>query len=308
MSTRPTTAAQATGDRPRSGTWGGCAAALIEVSLAFALAHLSYRSFKHFTELGRQEGAAGLNFSPGTVMTLFTVAALLLGRRNFAEYGLTLKDWRYNLNVGLFWSVLLTAAAGLLILLIPVRFDPLHAPDLRRALVFSLGEVVATVLLMAFLLREMSAVRRVPASISLFVLGGLLCLPLVVAVIWQRPVLNVLLTVFWLFFGAGFGEEIFFRGYIQSRVNEAFGRPFRVLGLQFGPGLVVSALLFGFIHVLNTVDYFQGQFDFAWLWWVTNFCAGLFLGCLRERSASILPGAVVHGLEDVLGSVPGLLP
>jgi membrane protease YdiL (CAAX protease family) len=57
---------------------------------------------------------------------------------------------------------------------------------------------------------------------------------------------------------------------------------------------------------LNPVDYFDGSFDFAWLWMVENFCAGLFYGVLRERLGNILPGAIVHGLEDVLASIPGL--
>jgi membrane protease YdiL (CAAX protease family) len=117
-----------------------------------------------------------------------------------------------------------------------------------------------------------------------------------------------LLSVGWLFFGAGFGEEIFFRGFIQSRLNEAFGRPWRILGMRFGIGLVISSLLFGLIHALNTVNYFHGQFNFAWNWAAANFFSGLFFGALRERRQSILPGAIVHGIEDVLSTVPGLLP
>jgi membrane protease YdiL (CAAX protease family) len=117
----------------------------------------------------------------------------------------------------------------------------------------------------------------------------------------------MLLRVLWLLFGAGLGEEVFFRGYIQSRLNGSFGRPWRVLGLQFGAGLIVSSLLFGFIHALNTVDYFSGRFEFAWLWWGTNFFAGLFFGCLRERTGGVLPGAITHGVQDVLAEVPGLL-
>jgi uncharacterized protein len=116
-----------------------------------------------------------------------------------------------------------------------------------------------------------------------------------------------LLRVLWLFLGAGFGEEVFFRGYIQSRVNQAFGRPWRILGLQFGVGLIVSSLLFGLIHALNTVDYFSRRFEFAWLWWGTNFVSGLFFGCLREKTGSILPGAIIHGIEDVMAETPGLL-
>jgi uncharacterized protein len=264
----------------RSANLVGRVAAIMEVLLAFSLVHLAYRSFKHFTELGRLESAAGLNLSPGTAMILFTVALLLVSRRRFKHYGLTLKGWRYNLNVGLLWAVLIVLAAGVVVQLGLVHFDPLHPPDLTRAVVFSSGEVLVILLLIMFLMRERSVVRRVPPFASLVVLLGLVSLPVILAMLFHRGVLNVLLRVLWLFIGAGFGEEIFFRGYIQSRVNQSFGRPWHVLGLQFGMGLIVSSLLFGFIHALNTVDYFSGRFEFAWLWWGTNFVTGLFFGCL----------------------------
>jgi membrane protease YdiL (CAAX protease family) len=106
----------------------------------------------------------------------------------------------------------------------------------------------------------------------------------------------------------GFGEEVFFRGYIQSRLNQEFGRPFRIMGVEFGLGLIVSSLLFGFIHVLNTVDYFSGRGAFAWWWWLSTFATGLFYGCLREKTGSVLAGGVHHGLIDVMAEVPSLLP
>jgi membrane protease YdiL (CAAX protease family) len=283
------------------------AAAIMEVVLAFSLVHLAYRSFKHFTELGKLEVAAGLNFSPGTAMIFFTVAVLLMSRRSFEEYGLTVKGWRYNLNVGLLWAALIVLAAGVVIQIGIIRFDPLHPPDPTRAVVFSGGEVVLTLLLLVFLMRERILVRSVQPFAGFLVLVGFMSFPVVLAILFHRGVLDVLLRTLWLFFGAGFGEEIFFRGYIQSRVNHSFGRPWRVLRLQFGVGLIVSSLLFGFIHALNTVDYFDRRFQFVWLWWGTNFCTGLFFGCLRERTGSILSGAVIHGVQDVLAEVPGLL-
>jgi membrane protease YdiL (CAAX protease family) len=283
-------------------------AAIIEVVLAFSLVHLGYRSFKHITALGRLEGATGLNFSPGMTMIVFTVAMLLVCRRNFPEYGLTWKDWRYNLNVGLLWAGIVVATAGLVLAVSPVRLDPLHPPDLPKALVCSCGAVVLTLLLALFLTREWNLVLAVPPAAALAVLLGLLSLPVVVAWYFNRLLPNVMLSVLWLFFGAGIGEEVFFRGYIQSRVNEAFGRPFTLLGVRFGPGLLVSSLLFGLIHALNTVDYFGGRYNFAWLWLLVNFFTGLFFGVLRERTGSVLAGAVVHGLDDVLGRIPSLLP
>jgi membrane protease YdiL (CAAX protease family) len=112
------------------------------------------------------------------------------------------------------------------------------------------------------------------------------------------------LTVAWLVIGAGIGEEVFFRGYIQSRLNEAFGRPFRLWGVQFGAGLVVSSVLFGFVHALNSVDYFHGQFTFAWGFGVAAFGTGLIYGCLREIGGSVVPGVVTHSILDVLARVP----
>src|SRR5262249_36914195 len=122
-------------------------AAILEVLLAFGLVHFAYRSFKHFTVLGHQETAAGLNFSPGLVMILATVGVLWVTRRNFEQYGITFKAWPYNLNLGLFWSILIVLAVGIVIKLGIVHFDPLHPPDHTRALVFSSGQIIITLLL-----------------------------------------------------------------------------------------------------------------------------------------------------------------
>jgi hypothetical protein len=66
------------------------AAAIAEVLFAFVFVHLAFRAIKQFTSLGRLEGAAHLNFTPGVVMILFTVGVLLLCRRSFPAYGLGL--------------------------------------------------------------------------------------------------------------------------------------------------------------------------------------------------------------------------
>jgi membrane protease YdiL (CAAX protease family) len=286
----------------------GRIAAVAEVVAAFALLHLGYRSFKHFTGLGRQEVDAGLNFSPGAAMILFTAAALLLGRRRCADYGLTSAGWRYHLNVGVLWSVVMVVAAGVLIRAAALHYDPLRPPDTKRAAIFAVAELVNALLLLLLLRRDRGWLRRVPAAVGLFALLVLLAVPPALALAGGRPVVPVLLAVLWLFFGAGFGEEVFFRGYVQSRVDEALGRPCRLLGAEFGWGLAVSAALFGLIHVLNPVDYFAGRYDFAWQWWLPAFAGGLFFGLLRARTGSVLPGAVIHGLTDVLAMVPGLLP
>ncbi len=293
---------------PRFGKLPERLVALTEVLVVFALVHLIYRSFKHFTELGRREAAAGLNFSPGAAMILMTIILLWACGRSFEDYGLTLKRWAYHLNIGLCWGVLPVIAAGIVVVTAHLHVDPHRGPWPTLALLGAAGRLVFTLLLLLTLRKERALLRRTPPWVSLVVLIGLLSLPLVVAWHYDRPFWIVVLTVLWLFFGAGFGEEVFFRGYIQSRINATFGRPLRFLGVEFGLGLIVSSLMFGLIHVLNTVDYFSGRFDFSWSWGIANFCAGLFFGCMREKTGSILPGAIAHGLEDVLQEIPGLLP
>jgi hypothetical protein len=91
-------------------------------------------------------------------------------------------------------------------------------------------------------------------------------------------------------------------------LDETFGRPFRFLGVDFGVGLLISAALFGLIHVFNTVDYFHGHWNFSWLWWWPNFGAGLFFGVLRAKIGSVVAGGMIHGMTDVLARVPALLP
>ena len=82
----------------------------------------------------------------------------------------------------------------------------------------------------------------------------LLSIPVVVALVMNKLSLVILSTIVWQFVFSGFGEEFFYRGYFQSRLNQAFGRPLRLFGIQFGAGLTIASLLFGLQHALNTYD------------------------------------------------------
>jgi membrane protease YdiL (CAAX protease family) len=63
------------------------------------------------------------------------------------------------------------------------------------------------------------------------------------------------------FFLAGSGEEILFRDYIQSRLNENFSRPWELAGVRFGPGFLITSLLFGAMHLLNPFNPLQGMYS-----------------------------------------------
>jgi membrane protease YdiL (CAAX protease family) len=70
-------------------------------------------------------------------------------------------------------------------------------------------------------------------------------------------------------------------------------------------GLLVSSVLFGVSHVLNTCDYFEGRFEFAWWFGLVALASGLFYGILREKTGGILAGAIPHNLADALTQTGG---
>jgi uncharacterized protein len=281
--------------------------AVTEVIAVFALVHIAYRSFKHFTDLGRLETTTRLNFSPGATMIIVTLALLLLARRDFAAYGLTRLNWWRSLNVGLLAALLLVAGAALLAVLKIRPNHPLIPTDMAEGLVGAVGALIVTVLLALILLKDRKVFHS-PSPVAITVLVCLLLVvPIAIAMNRGRPLTPLLLMVLWTVFGAGLGEEIFFRGYIQSRVDLAWEKPFRFAAVNFGAGLIVSSLLFGFIHALNTVDYFHGRWHFAWGYGLQSVFVGLYYGVLRERTGGVWAGAVTHSIVDVLARLPGLL-
>ena len=282
-------------------------AAVVEVLCAFAVVHVTYRTVKYFTAIGTIERGAGTNFTPGVVMILFTAGVLLLCGRSFVNYGLTVARWKEGLRLGMIWGLMLVGG-GALLMFFRLQYRPGSGPPgWDDGIVFGLA-CLAAVALFAWLGRRQHAVlSRIPVGTCVALLVVVPCLPLLLAWFYQRPLLRTGLAVSWLVVGAGVGEEVFFRGYIQSRINEAFGRPFRVRSVEFGAGLLVSTVLFGFLHTLNTVDYFLGRFTFAWGFGVATLGTGLLFACLREATGSILAGVVTHGILDVLASVPKLI-
>lgn len=84
-------------------------------------------------------------------------------------------------------------------------------------------------------------------------------------------------------------EELFFRGFILGRLEEAWPAARRVLGGGVGRALVLSALLFALGHVL--VDGNPRR--------LAVFFPGLLFGWLRSATGSIVAGTVVHAASNL---------
>jgi membrane protease YdiL (CAAX protease family) len=83
-------------------------------------------------------------------------------------------------------------------------------------------------------------------------------------------------------------EEVFFRGYVQSRWDATCGKPWHLFGAAWGPGLAVQAVLFAGCHLVTRDWTRLGVFFFA-----------ILAGWLRARSGSVLGPAVYHAVANV---------
>jgi len=116
---------------------------------------------------------------------------------------------------------------------------------------------------------------------------------------WPRQM--GLLVGYHLFFVA-IPEEMFYRGYVQSRFDEVFPRKWRILGADLGWGWIFAALLFAFGHSLVSPQW----------WHFATFFPGLAFGWMRQRSGGIVAGALFHAWCNVmvttLDTLYGVIP
>ena len=97
-------------------------------------------------------------------------------------------------------------------------------------------------------------------------------------------------------------EEIFYRGYMQTRLDQIWTPRWKVFGVMVGPGLLVTSLLFAFGHTLVA---------FQW-WHFSIFFPSLLFGWMRARSGGIIAGAFYHAWANIfvtwLDTLYGIVP
>ena len=88
-------------------------------------------------------------------------------------------------------------------------------------------------------------------------------------------------------------EEIFFRGYLMSRLEERWPSRHRLWGASVGWPLLISSLLFGLGHFL--VDFQPAR--------LAVMIPALVFGWMRQRTGSLAPAAVFHALCNLFSEV-----
>jgi membrane protease YdiL (CAAX protease family) len=239
----------------------------------------------------------------GFIFIALSLIIMALTRRPWREYGLTLEDWRLSFDVGMTGYVARFVPVGAVFAV--VLLGESYRSWLGGAILV-VAEIAGIWLLLTMLKRQDAKdpsgdVRRSKVKNNVILLGGLLLLPIVLSIFMNRAPLLVISTVLWQLIVSGFGEEIRYRGYYQSRVNQEFGRPYQIMGVRFGPGLIVSLILFGLSHALNTFNPLIGQYDFAWPWALFTLAGGFFFGLLREKTDDVTACTIAHGGLDAVG-------
>jgi len=87
-------------------------------------------------------------------------------------------------------------------------------------------------------------------------------------------------------------EECFFRGYLQTQLDAVLGKPYRLLGAQWGVGLPLAAALFAACHVV-----YGGPVR------LIVFFPALWYGWLRARTGTILVPTAYHAVSNLLMSI-----
>ncbi len=116
---------------------------------------------------------------------------------------------------------------------------------------------------------------------------------------------GLLLEFIWYIIFVGIAEEIMFRGYIQSRLNEHFTktcRRFMGYDVEWHQGtLIAGALIFGPIHLINAVNIREGYVDITTSIIIIAIVAsffGILFGVVREITGDIWICSFLHGIID----------
>jgi membrane protease YdiL (CAAX protease family) len=103
---------------------------------------------------------------------------------------------------------------------------------------------------------------------------------------WDAPLDLVLGQVFVI----ALPEEAFFRGWLQTRLDRAWPPTRKLLGVEVGPALVVTSLIFALAHVATNPHPAR----------LAVFFPSLLFGWLRRRTGGIGAGVLFHAGCNIL--------
>ena len=226
----------------------------------------------------------------GKTLLLFILPlpTLILTRRNPGAYGLTNDNLRRHARLAL-QAIQVVLPATFLFLVIG-----LLGTDFRQwlgAAILTLGFAAAGIVMLRYTRRSENIAERKISLNGFMAYIGLLIAGVGLVNLFQ-PISELIARIVIAMIFIGFLEEFFFRGYLQTRLNDVFGRPYSLFNVNYGAGLVLGAVIFGLFHPLAITN--EVPLPWAWALWVTM--TGLIFGFLREKSGAVVTPALLHGV------------
>jgi membrane protease YdiL (CAAX protease family) len=268
---------------------------IVEVAAVFVLLAVLQYAAPGVAGLMRWESRVlGESYFVGLLTLTLPLLAIVASKGSFEDYGLSVSGWEPSVGRGL---------TGYLCLLLPnsvVFVMGLAGVSLTYlpASVFVSG---VTLLAMFLTLKRISKPRAPKNRRNLVAVAALAVSPLVLSALVGGLSLRLASSLIWELVFGGAAEEVFYRGYVQSRVNGEFGRPWRLMGVGFGPGLLVSSLLYGVAGAMSTFRPWRGLYAIGFAVGVHAVALGVFYGFMREAAGDVGASTVANGLNDAVG-------
>jgi membrane protease YdiL (CAAX protease family) len=261
---------------------------ILDASIVFTVFMVVTTMIPGVRSLIRWEGRAlGGSYFTGVLIVVLTLVASIVTKLDFEEIGIKSGNWKESLNMGF---------KGFLSFLVPQfvlttfwSFGLDYKEYWQSALIQSVLVLLFTFLLVRNIGSKQGEISRLRLVLIILVLGT----PFVLGFVYDALSTRLLTTFIWQILVGGFSEELLFRGYIQSTVNREYGTNWRIKGVNFGPGLLVSSTLYGLSRALITMNFG---------WGVYAFTLGIFYGLIREASGDIIGSGSANAIIDGFGA------
>jgi membrane protease YdiL (CAAX protease family) len=236
----------------------------------------------------------GGSYLTGLLLVAVPIFAIILRKYEFRLMGIVSEDWRKSINTGFrAWPLFLVPQLVLTFFYMwGIRYQ-----DFTSHGVFLAGIVLVVIMLYNRGTYGSASDRR------LIIIGVILLFPLA----WNIAIVGFNRRIFtefiWNIIVGGFAEEFFYRGYVQSSINQEYGCRWTIGKTQYGPGLIVSSLLYGVSRGIQVMKPWNSVYSFAWGWGIYAFSLGLFYGSIREKSGDIIGSGTANSMIDAIGVV-----
>lgn len=240
-----------------------------------------------------ENSALGGSYLTGALLIALPMFMVILNKYEFKRMGFSLEDWKRSLGYGL---------RGYLFFLLPqIAISLFLAWGLGyRDFMASAVVLGLFILLMTVLMNRIDNLDGKLSSRLIFIVL-LLISPFLLSIAYDRFSTRLLIEFIWNIFVGGFAEEFFYRGFVQSSINLEFGRNWKIGETNYGPGLLISSILYGLSRGLRTLRPWNSKYSISWSWSVFAFTIGIFYGLIREKTGDIIGSGTANSLIDAIG-------